>query len=68
MLKSTTSGWFSRMASRSSRSLRNHGLASSAVSPIGAIVTGDSLSDLGVVGDLHEIVPAVNAEIRKRKG
>ena len=38
MLKSTTSGWFSRMASRSSRSLRNHGLASSAVSPIGAIV------------------------------
>jgi electron transfer flavoprotein alpha subunit len=25
-------------------------------------------SDLGVVGDLHQIVPALNAEIRRRKG
>ncbi len=25
-------------------------------------------SDLGVVGDLHQIVPALTAEIRKRKG
>jgi electron transfer flavoprotein alpha subunit len=25
-------------------------------------------SDLGVVGDLHQVIPALTAELRKRKG